>query len=487
MMNSSLYRPWHPAPLAWAAAATAAAVLTACGGGGAESGPSVTEPPALTAQTLAFDTAPLLSLGAHATVHATASSGLTVRYSSRTPDICSVETDTGLVTPLVLGDCIIGASQDGNGTYAPATSVAQTLPVLHDRAQSLVFGPVPSLALFGTATVAAIASSGLAASYASNTPLICTVDAASGLVTDLAVGDCVIVASQSGDTFYDPAEPVSQTLTVAAPVVDPGRVPGTPQGVSATLSDDHTVWVRYTGLADAGSSPVLDFTASSSPAGLSATGTADAGGVAVSCPGSCAGYSFALQARNAVGSGAASTAVPVLTRLGVTVRFLEPDTQPNDSIFKGSFTLNSTTRTVTGLSGTLTESMTGSPDGSTPMTKVALGNQLSAVSDGAGSLLISSFALPTVNTFKPGGFADTVNGLYYGHPAAWNAATANSFITILVNPDAPLLALTNGQIRKLVYGDCAEGGMMGTVCMTGIYGGGTMGGYPVEQSIVVQP
>ena len=52
----------------------------------------------------------------------------------------------------------------------------------------------------------------------------------------------------------------------------------------------------------------------------------------------------------------------------------------------------------------------------------------------------------------------------------------------------PTTALTSAQIDKLAYADCAAGGMMGAVCMTGTsvagYGAeGTMSGYPLSQTI----
>ena len=59
-------------------------------------------------------------------------------------------------------------------------------------------------------------------------------------------------------------------------------------------------------------------------------------------------------------------------------------------------------------------------------------------------------------------------------------------------PDNPLTPLTQAQINKLAYADCAPGGMMGAACMTGTtvagYGAiGTMGGYPVLQTITAVP
>jgi hypothetical protein len=68
---------------------TAALLLTACGGGG--SGPAIKALP----QTISYEAAPVLALGGTATVTAKASSGLAVSYSSLSPTVCSVHTNTG--------------------------------------------------------------------------------------------------------------------------------------------------------------------------------------------------------------------------------------------------------------------------------------------------------------------------------------------------------------------------------------------------------
>jgi hypothetical protein len=180
--------------------------------------------------------------------------------------------------------------------------------------------------------------------------------------------------------------------------------------------------------------------------------------------------------------GAPSASVDVLTRYQVKATFFEPDTQPNDTIFTGSFTLNSTRQIVTGLSGLLTESMTGPP-----MVTVPLAYQLSTVSDGQGGLLVTSFALNTTNTFAEGGFAAGSEGMYYGWPTSKHPGVpggeGNAYVTIYVNLSNPLAALTSAQINRLAYADCAPGGMMGDTCMTGYKGRGTMGGYPVGQTL----
>jgi hypothetical protein len=79
--------------------------------------------------------------------------------------------------------------------------------------------------------------------------------------------------------------------------------------------------------------------------------------------------------------------------------------------------------------------------------------------------------------------------LYYGWPNAANPAAGgvgNSFITINVPLPNPTATLSAAQINTLAYGDCAAGGMMGDTCMTGYVGVGTMGGYPVSQTITKQ-
>jgi hypothetical protein len=174
----------------------------------------------------------------------------------------------------------------------------------------------------------------------------------------------------------------------------------------------------------------------------------------------------------------------------VVATFREPMTQPNDTIFTGAFSLDLTSKTVAGLAGSLTQSMTkvnGVYGG--PMTTVALANQLSAVPvtlDGANGLLVTTFALPTTDTFAGGGFAP--GGTQYYGLAEGLANNHNAYAMIFVNESDPTAPVTQGQLDKLSYADCTAGGMMMSSCMTGTsaagYGAkGTMGGYPLSQVI----
>jgi hypothetical protein len=79
-------------------------------------------------QTIAFPTIPSQALGtAPLTLTATASSGLTVSFSSQTPSVCTVSGAT--VTLGVIGTCTIQATQAGNGNYSPAPLESQSFTV----------------------------------------------------------------------------------------------------------------------------------------------------------------------------------------------------------------------------------------------------------------------------------------------------------------------------------------------------------------------
>ena len=197
----------------------------------------------------------------------------------------------------------------------------------------------------------------------------------------------------------------------------------------------------------------------------------------------------------ALGSAAALASAlahaDVYQSYNVTAAFYEPMLAYEDgpscpagsfcTVFKGSFTQDLTTGAVTGLQGMMNSSM------SFPVNQpnLTLSYQLSSVSDGSGGQLVSAFLLNTTDVFAGGGFATGNGDVYYGFPSKWNSATANAFITIDVNP--------NPTLSKIAYGDCTAEGMMGATCMTGwgdgsgYFNSGSMGAYPVSQTITPVP
>jgi YVTN family beta-propeller protein len=183
---------------------------------------------------------------------ASASSNLAVSLTSSTQTVCTVSGST--VTMLKTGDCTINANQAGGSGWDAATEVSRTFAI-ELATQSITFTtigravvPAPLTQLFGakSVTVVASASSGLAVSFSSSTPTVCTVLAST--VTMLKTGDCTINANQAGGSGWDAATEVSRTFAIL-PSPPAGEV-----GVSVRNGDAYTntkqvvlnlVWPEY--------------------------------------------------------------------------------------------------------------------------------------------------------------------------------------------------------------------------------------------------
>jgi hypothetical protein len=239
-----------------------------------------------------------------------------------------------------------------------------------------------------------------------------------------------------------------------------------------------------------------------SPGNITATGSSSPITVTGLTPQTA--YSFSVVATNSVGNSAAAATNP-LSFYEIVETFYEPMTQPRNSIFAGTFTYDSTNKTVSNLKGLLSESMTdtnGMPIDADHMVWLSLNNQLSSVPatlGGVDGLLVTTFKNSNTDTLLGGDGWSPANGVanggvYFGSPGA---NPGNAYTMIFVNTTDPTVALTQAQIDKLAYADCTPtapggmmmgGGMMGSVCMTGTtvagYGAvGTMDGYPLSQVI----
>lgn len=73
---------------------------------------------------------------------------------------------------------------------------------------------MPTVVVGGTSTVFATATSGLAVSFSSMTPSVCTVSGST--VLGVTAGTCTIAANQAGSANYSVATQVMQTFTVLA-------------------------------------------------------------------------------------------------------------------------------------------------------------------------------------------------------------------------------------------------------------------------------
>jgi hypothetical protein len=144
------------------------------------------------------------------TVSATASSGLTVAFTSATTATCTVSGTT--VTLLHAGTCTINADQAGNTDWNAAPQVQQSFTINKGN-QTITFPALSDVRLDQTApTPNATASSGLAVSY-STSSTACSVTSG-GSITLLHAGTCTIKADQAGNTDWNAASQVPQSFTI---------------------------------------------------------------------------------------------------------------------------------------------------------------------------------------------------------------------------------------------------------------------------------
>jgi hypothetical protein len=149
---------------------------------------------------------------------ASASSGLTVTFTSSAPAVATVV--AGKIHLVGKGTAVITASQVGNANWAAAPPVKQTLLVA-PGSQQITFLPLPSKGV-GDVDFApgATASSGLTVTYTSSNPQVATIVA--GKIHVLGEGSSTITARQAGNASWSAAPDVTQSLTVggkATPVL----------------------------------------------------------------------------------------------------------------------------------------------------------------------------------------------------------------------------------------------------------------------------
>jgi hypothetical protein len=142
---------------------------------------------------------------------ASASSGLTVTFSSETLPVCTVSGTT--VTIVSNGSCTIDANQAGDSDWNLAPTVSRTFGV-GPGSQTITFGVLADRRRDQTPfTVSATASSGLTVTFSSDTLPVCTVSGTT--VTLHTAGTCTIVADQAGNgSTWDNAQTVPRSFTV---------------------------------------------------------------------------------------------------------------------------------------------------------------------------------------------------------------------------------------------------------------------------------
>jgi hypothetical protein len=167
---------------------------------------------------------------------ATASSGLPVAFASLTPSICSVTGASASFT--AFGTCTIQASQNGNNAsgnseFFAAPAISRSFQVAHAH-QTIAFGPIAVQTAATSLNLSATATSGLAVSYISLSPAVCTV---SGTKASLKTyGTCILQAQQPGNGEYLGAPSVDQSFGVSHASQTITFAPIASQPVNSTLN-----------------------------------------------------------------------------------------------------------------------------------------------------------------------------------------------------------------------------------------------------------
>ncbi|MFH6998534.1 polysaccharide lyase family 8 super-sandwich domain-containing protein [Flavobacterium sp. FlaQc-57] len=165
----------------------------------------------LTPQTINFTALPTkITSDSPFDLTATASSGLSVSYTSSNTDVATIIDNTVTITGK--GTSTIMASQLGNNRYDIAEQITKTLTV-QPIAQTIVFNEIPKKKTDDSPfNLMATTSSGLPITYTSSNIDMVTINGNTVIILDK--GTCIITASQLGNNIYDMALPVAQALKI---------------------------------------------------------------------------------------------------------------------------------------------------------------------------------------------------------------------------------------------------------------------------------
>ncbi len=182
-------------------------------------------------------------------------------------------------------------TQNFSITIAPANQT-----IAFDALANKTYGDPPF-------TVSATASSGLAVSFTSPTPAVCTSSGTNGsTITLVAVGTCTLRLSQGGDATYMAAPDMDHSFNVSA------VVPGVPAIASASAGNVQAV-ISFTTPAFSGGAAITGYIVSCNSGAITANGATSP--ITVTGLSNGTTYSCSVRSINTVGTGLASATVNI--------------------------------------------------------------------------------------------------------------------------------------------------------------------------------
>lgn len=350
---------------------------------------------------------------------------------------------TGLVNGTAYTFAVTAINSAGPGIVSAASNsvtpkAEQTISFANPGAQN--FGTAPALA--------ASSSSGLVVSLSSSTPVVCSV--VGGHLAFTSIGSCSISASQAGDAAYLPATAVVQTFAVHA------VAPAAPT-IGAATAGDKQATVTFTAPVVNGGDAVTGYTVTSSPGGLSATGTNSP--IQVTGLANGTAYTFTVAATNSAGTGAASAASNSVTpKAEQSISFANPGAQNFG--------------TTPALTASSTSGLAVSFSSNTPAVCSVVGGSLAFVSTGSCAINANQAGdaayLPATAVVQ----AFAVNAVVAGAPTIGVATGGDKQATVAFT--APVNtggAAVTGYTVTSVPGGIAATGSMSPIVVTGLTNG----------------
>src|SRR3569623_1543046 len=316
-----------------------------------------------------------------------------------------------------------------NGSDASFTTskCAQTITFNNPGAQN--FGTTPTL----TAT----STSGLTVSFSSSTTGVCTITSG-GALTFVTAGTCTINADQDGNSTYLTSSKVSRSFSVNA------VVPSAPTICTATAGDIQAS-ISFSAPASNVGASITGYTVTSSPGGLTGTGTSSP--ITVTGLTNGTAYTFTVTATNSAGTSSASAAsnsvtpatvpgapmigTPVAGNAQVSVSFSAPASNGGSAITDYTVTSSPGGFTATGVSSPIV--VTGLTNGTAYSFTVTATN---AIGTGSPSGSTSSVppatepCAPTIGTATAGNAQATVS---FSAPASNGGITITGY-TVIPSP-----------------------------------------------------